>query len=203
MREPDRFSSGSRPAQPGFRVEPARASQGARDTGTFDGAGRPVDATNGWLMVSAAGASVVLPFLPFLPMLPGQILLNNLLYDTSQLAIPTDQVDPEEVGGPRRWDIAFVRRFMLVFGPVSSVFDFLTFAVMLGVFHAGPALFRSGWFVESMARQCLVVFCIRTRRVPFVRSRPSRALLLSPEPACGVAPRTPAGLSIGSTGGCR
>jgi Mg2+-importing ATPase len=127
-------------------------------------------------MFSAAGASA---FLPFLPMLPSQILLNNLLYDTSQLAIPTDGADPEQVARPSRWDIAFVRRFMLVFGPISSLFDFVTFGVMLWVFHAGPALFRSGWFVESLATQTLVVFCIRTRRVPFLRSRPSRPLLLS------------------------
>jgi P-type Mg2+ transporter len=127
-------------------------------------------------MFSAAGASV---FLSFLPMLPSQILLNNLLYDTSQLAIPTDNVDPEEVAQPRRWDVAFVRRFMLVFGPISSIFDFATFAVMLWGFHAGPVLFRSGWFVESLATQSLVIFCIRTRRIPFVRSRPSRPVLLA------------------------
>ncbi len=127
-------------------------------------------------MFSAAGASA---FLSFLPMLPSQILLNNLMYDTSQLAIPTDRVDPEEVERPCRWDISFVRRFMLVFGPISSIFDFATFGVMLWVFDAGPELFRSGWFVESLATQTLVVFCIRTRRVPFMRSRPSRALLLA------------------------
>jgi len=127
-------------------------------------------------MFSAAGASA---FLPFLPMLPSQILLNNLLYDTSQLAIPTDGADPEQVAKPSRWDISFIRRFMLVFGPISSVFDFVTFGVMLWVFHAGPSLFRSGWFVESLATQTLVVLCIRTRRVPFLRSRPSRPLLLS------------------------
>lgn len=127
-------------------------------------------------MVSAAVASL---FLPFLPMLPGQILLNNLLYDSSQLTIPTDNVDDQDVARPRRWDIALVRRFMLTFGPISSIFDFLTFGVMLQVFNADAELFRSGWFVESMATQCLVVFCIRTRRVPFFRSRPSRALLLS------------------------
>lgn len=90
---------------------------------------------------SAAGASI---FLTFLPMLPSQILLNNLLYDSSQLAIPTDEVDPEQVAQPTRWDVGFIRRFMLFFGPVSSIFDFITFGVMLWVFHAGPALFRSG-----------------------------------------------------------
>jgi P-type Mg2+ transporter len=127
-------------------------------------------------MFSAAGASL---FLSFLPMLPSQILLNNLLYDTSQLAIPTDNVDEEQLRRPSHWDIGFVRRFMLAFGPLSSVFDFLTFAVMLGVFHAGPERFRSGWFVESLATQTLVIFAIRTRRSPFFRSRASRPLILS------------------------
>ena len=127
-------------------------------------------------MFSAAGASI---FLTFLPMLPSQILLNNLLYDTSQLAIPTDEVDPEQVAQPTRWDVGFIRRFMLFFGPISSVFDFITFGVMLWVFHAGPALFRSGWFVESLATQTLVIFAIRTRRIPFFRSRPSLPLTLA------------------------
>lgn len=127
-------------------------------------------------MFSAASASAVLSFLP---MLPGQILLNNLLYDTSQLTIPTDHVDPEQLRAPSHWDIGFIRRFMLFFGPISSLFDFLTFAIMLGFFHAGPDLFRSGWFVESLATQTLIIFAIRTRRVPFLRSRPSRPLLIA------------------------
>ncbi|HEX7806724.1 MAG TPA: magnesium-translocating P-type ATPase [Cellulomonas sp.] len=127
-------------------------------------------------MFSAAGASALLTFLP---MLPSQILLNNLLYDTSQLAIPTDHVDPEQLARPAAWDIRFIRRFMLFFGPISSLFDFATFAIMIGVFHAGPAQFRSGWFVESLATQTLVIFAVRTRRVPFFRSRPSVPLLAS------------------------
>ncbi|MEU8975512.1 cation transporting ATPase C-terminal domain-containing protein [Streptomyces monashensis] len=118
-------------------------------------------------------------FLPFLPMLPSQILLNNLLYDTSQLAIPTDEVDEEQVRRPAHWDIAFIRRFMICFGPISSLFDFVTFAVMLGVFHADAAQFHTGWFVESLATQTLVIFAIRTRRIPFWRSRPSLALTLT------------------------
>jgi len=121
-------------------------------------------------MFSAAGASA---FLSFLPMLPSQILLNNLLYDASQLAIPTDHVDSEQLRRPSHWDIGFIRRFMLLFGLISSLFDFVTFAVMLGVFQAGPDLFRTGWFVESLATQTLVIFAVRTRRVPFLRSRPS------------------------------
>jgi Mg2+-importing ATPase len=127
-------------------------------------------------MFSAAGASL---FLSFLPMLPSQILLNNLLYDTSQLTIPTDEVDSDQVAGPTRWDVGFIRKFMIFFGPISSVFDFITFGVMLWGFHAGPALFRSGWFVESLATQTLVIFAIRTRRIPFFRSRPSMPLLLA------------------------
>ncbi len=121
-------------------------------------------------MFSAAAASALLPFLP---MLPSQILLNNLLYDSSQLAIPTDRVDDEQLHAPAHWNVAFIRRFMLIFGPISSLFDFLTFGLMLGVLHAGPGEFRTGWFVESLATQTLIIFAIRTRKVPFIRSRPS------------------------------
>ena len=121
-------------------------------------------------MFSAAVGST---FLPFLPMLPSQILLNNLLYDTSQMAIPTDHVDEEAVRRPSHWDIHFIRQFMMVFGPISSLFDFATFAIMLWGFHAGADVFRSGWFVESLSTQTLVIFVIRTRRIPFLRSRPS------------------------------
>jgi Mg2+-importing ATPase len=127
-------------------------------------------------MASAAGASM---FLPFLPMLPSQILLNNLLYDTGQLAIPTDNVDRDQLLRPSHWDIAFIRRFMVLFGPLSSLFDFLTFGVMLWGFHAGPELFRTGWFVESLATQTLVIFAIRTRVIPFFRSHPSLPLTLA------------------------
>jgi len=123
--------------------------------------------------------TVAAAFLPFLPMLPFQILLNNLLYDASQMAIPTDRVDSEQLARPSHWDIGFIRRFMVRFGPISSVFDFATFVVMLQVFHARAPEFRSGWFVESLATQTLIVFVIRTRRVPFFRSRPSRPLLVS------------------------
>ena len=128
-------------------------------------------------MFSAAGASL---FLTFLPMLPSQILLNNLLYDVGQLAIPTDRVDEEVLARPAAWDIAFVRRFMSVFGPISSIFDFMTFFVMLAILHASHDEFRSGWFVESLATQTLVVFLIRTRRIPFIRSRPSRMMIVIP-----------------------
>lgn len=127
-------------------------------------------------MFSASIASVVLPFLP---MLPGQILLNNLLYDSSQLAIATDHVDAEQLTVPSHWDIGAIRRFMLLFGPISSLFDFATFGLMLFAFQAAPPEFRSGWFIESIATQTLIVFAIRTHRVPFLRSRASVPLTVS------------------------
>ncbi len=123
-------------------------------------------------MLSMAAASL---FLPFLPMLPLQILLNNFLYDLSQVPIPSDRVDATYMLKPKRWNIGFIRRYMLLIGPLSSAYDFLTFAVMLWVFHAGPDLFRTGWFVESLATQTLVIFVIRTADRPWA-SRPSRAL---------------------------
>ncbi|MFO1464254.1 MAG: magnesium-translocating P-type ATPase [bacterium] len=126
-------------------------------------------------MFSMAGATL---FLPFLPMLPVQILLNNLMYDLSEVTIPLDSVDEEELARPHRWDMGFIRRFMWTVGPVSSLFDFLTFWLMLRVFRAGEALFHTGWFLESIATQVLVIFIIRTRRNP-LRSRPNRWLLLS------------------------
>ena len=119
-------------------------------------------------MFSMAGATLILPFLPMLPI---QILLNNLIYNVSEIAIPFDGVDPEAVVGPVKWDIKLIERFMLVFGPVSSIFDFITFYAMLVFFGAGEALFQTGWFIESMTTQTLVVFCIRTRRL-FFRSKP-------------------------------
>jgi Mg2+-importing ATPase len=126
-------------------------------------------------MFSMAGAAL---FLPFLPMLPIQILVNNFLYDLSEVAIPTDQVDHEYVRRPHRWNMRFIRRFMTVIGPVSSVFDFLTFFLLYRVLGAGAALFRTGWFVESLTTQVLVIFVIRTRKSP-LRSRPSRALVIT------------------------
>jgi len=124
-------------------------------------------------MFSMAGASV---FLPFLPMLPTQILLNNFLYDLSQITIPTDNVDDEYLRKPQHWDIHLIRNFMLLIGPISSIFDFLTFYVLLHFFHANEALFHTGWFVESIATQTLVIFVIRTSRNP-LRSRPSWPLM--------------------------
>ncbi len=139
-------------------------------------------------MFSAAAASAVLPFLP---MLPSQILLNNLLYDSSQLAISGDRVDAEQLQKPSHWNIGFIRRFMITFGPISSIFDFATFGLMLWVLHAGPAEFRAGWFIESLATQTLIVFVIRTRRFPFVRSRPSVGLLVSALTVVGIGAYLP------------
>ncbi len=126
-------------------------------------------------MFSMAGATL---FLPFLPLLPVQILLNNLLYDISQVTLPTDEVDPELVARPKKWDMRLVRDFMLIFGPISSLFDYLTFGTLWFVFRAGPELFRTGWFVESLATQVLVIYVIRTARPPWL-SRPSRTLVVS------------------------
>lgn len=120
-------------------------------------------------MFSMAGGAL---FLPFLPMLPTQILLNNMLYDISEIPIPMDNVDEESLKRPRQWDINFVRKFMLIVGPISSIFDFLTFFIMIKVFHAGEALFHTGWFIESLATQVLVIFIIRTRKNP-LKSRPN------------------------------
>lgn len=141
-------------------------------------------------MFSAAAASV---FLPFLPMLPMQILFMNLLYDVANMTLPTDNVDEEYIKKPKRWDIGFVRKYTLFFGPFSSLYDFLTYGIMLFIFIApmhlnlavpGPerdiaaSLFQSGWFVESFWTEVLVIFVIRTRRIPFLTSRPGKWLTL-------------------------
>lgn len=126
-------------------------------------------------MFSAAGASL---FLPFLPMLPMQILFMNLLYDVANMTLPTDVIDVEYKDLPKRWDIDFVRKFTLFFGPFSSLYDFLTYGIMLFIFGAAPALFQSGWFVESFWTEVLVIFVIRTRRIPFITSRPGKWLTI-------------------------
>ncbi|HSC40099.1 MAG TPA: magnesium-translocating P-type ATPase, partial [Chitinophagaceae bacterium] len=129
-------------------------------------------------MLSVVGASA---FLPFLPMLPIQVLTNNLLYDFSQTAIPTDNVDADWLVKPRKWSITEIRRFILFIGPVSSIFDYITFFVLWHFFDAGnnPALFRTGWFVESVFTQTLVIHIIRTGRIPFIQSRASWPLILT------------------------
>lgn len=135
-------------------------------------------------MFSAAGASF---FLPFLPMLPVQILLTNGLYDISQMTIPSDNVDQEYLIKPRHWNIGFIKKYMLFFGPLSSVYDFLTFGVMFYVFNAKDSLFQTGWFIESVATEILVVFVIRTARTPFFTSRPGKWLLITCLGIVGVA----------------
>jgi len=148
-------------------------------------------------MFSVAGASL---FLPFLPMLPIQILLNNLLYDLSESTIPTDRVDDEYISRPRRWDIHFIRNFIVVFGPISSLFDFLTFGILLLVFHATAPLFQTAWFIESIVTQTLIIFIIRTRITPFYRSRPSWQLAFSTAAvvaAALVVPYIPLGAAFG------
>jgi len=148
-------------------------------------------------MVSMAGASLIIPFLP---MLPSQILLNNLLYDASEMTIPTDRVDQEMLRRPAHWDVGMIRRFMAIFGPINSLFDFAIFGVMIWIFHAGVTLFRTGFFVESFLTQTLLIFALRTRRVPFFRSRPSAALALTTLGATAVGAALPFSPLAGSLG---
>jgi Mg2+-importing ATPase len=150
-------------------------------------------------MFSVVGAVM---FLPFLPMLPVQILLNNLIYDVSQVTIPSDKVDDEFIQRPKRWDMKFIKRFMLIFGPISSAFDFLTFFVLFVGFGTAAAVFQTGWFLESLATQTLVIHIIRTRKTPFFGSSPSLALLLSTVGCVAlgwVIPFTPLGRFFGFT----
>jgi P-type Mg2+ transporter len=159
--------------QPGLRVLHQGIGEGRRAFGNVMKYLLMETSSNFGNMLSMAAATA---FLPFLPMLPTQVLLNGLLYNVTQLAIPTDWVDPGYLHKPRRWDIGLIRRFMLVLGPVSSLFDFLTFWVLLALFRADEALFHTGWFVESLATQTLVLFVIRTAGNP-LHSRPSRPLV--------------------------
>ena len=159
-------------------------------------------------MFSVLGASV---FVPFLPMLPIQILANNLLYDISQTAIPTDDVDPDQVDKPRPWDMKQLTRFIVFVGPCSSIFDYTTYLIMLYVFHCwnvstpaaaahSESLFQTGWFVESLLTQTLIIHIIRTNKIPFLQSRPSLPLLLTSLAimAVGVAvPLSPFGRHLG------
>ena len=136
-------------------------------------------------MFSVLGASA---FLPFLPMAPVQVLMNNLFYDFSQTSVATDHIDAEYVEKPRQWDITNIRRFILFIGPISSIFDYATYFAMLYVFDAwhNAALFQTGWFVESLLSQTLIVHVIRTGKIPFVQSKPSLPLLLTTLAICGV-----------------
>jgi len=127
-------------------------------------------------MISMTGASLILPFLPMLPI---QILLNNLLYDISQIAIPSDNIDKEYLMKSRPWNVAYIKKFMLFIGPVSSIFDFATFGVLWFVFHAQQPLFNTGWFLESLCTQTLVIHIIRTGKIPFIESKPSQLLIFT------------------------
>jgi Mg2+-importing ATPase len=161
-------------------------------------------------MFSVLGASV---FVPFLPMRPIQILANNLLYDISQTAIPTDDVDPEQVEKPRPWDMQSLTRFIVFIGPCSSIFDYTTYFMMLYVFHCwnistplaaahSTSLFQTGWFVESLLTQTIIIHIIRTKKIPFLQSRPSWPLMVMSVciMAVGIAlPLTPLGAYLGFT----
>lgn len=136
-------------------------------------------------MFSVLGASI---FLPFLPMLPIQVLTNNLLYDFSQIAIPTDNVDEDYLTVPRKWDIGNIFKFMVFIGPISSIFDYATFFTMLYVFDCwnNPSLFQTGWFVESLLTQTLIIHIIRTAKIPFLQSRASPALITTSLIICAI-----------------
>jgi Mg2+-importing ATPase len=150
-------------------------------------------------MFSVVGGSV---FLPFLPMLPIQILVNNLLYDFSQTTIPSDGVDKEWLKKPRKWTLDSIKRFIFLIGPISSIFDFLTFFAMLYLFNAwaNPALFQTGWFIESLFTQTLIIHVIRTNKIPFLQSSASLQIILSTSLVCliGMAlPYSPIGPALG------
>jgi Mg2+-importing ATPase len=154
-------------------------------------------------MFSVIGASA---FLPFVPMAPIQVLTNNLLYDFSQIPIPTDSVGPEQTAMPRPWHIGEIRKFVLFIGPISSIFDYTTFFVMLYVFGcwdpARASLFQTGWFVESLITQTLVVHVIRTRKIPFIQSRASWPLTLTTLAVMAIAvwlPHSPLAPALGFT----
>jgi Mg2+-importing ATPase len=152
-------------------------------------------------MFSVLGASLLLPFLP---MSPVQVLTNNLLYDFSQTAIPTDNVDEDLIIAPRRWNIGNIFKFMIFVGPISSVFVYATFAMMLLVFHSWsqPSLFQTGWFVESLLTQTLIIHIIRTAKIPFFESRASSALIATTIVICAIGialPFTALGDALGFT----
>ena len=138
-------------------------------------------------MFSMLGASI---FLPFLPMTPIQILLNNFLYDMSQIAIPTDKVDEEYIEKPRPWNIDYIKRYMITIGPISSIFDYVTFGALWFVFGANTiaqqALFHTGWFLESLCTQTLVIYVIRTGKIPFIESTPSKLLIATSLSVIGI-----------------
>jgi len=182
--------------RPGLRVLHEGILEGRRAFGNVTKYLLMGTSSNFGNMISMAAATVVLPFLPMLPL---QVLLNNLLYDLAQLPIPGDRVDPEFIREPRKWDVAAVRRFMLAAGPVSSLFDFVTFAGLIWLFRATEAGFHTGWFVESLVTQTLVLLVIRTAGNPF-RSRPSGWLLGTVAGVCAAAVALPFAPFAGALG---
>ena len=184
--------------QPSLRVLHQGILEGRRASGNLMKYLLMGTSSNFGNMFSMAAASV---FLPFLPMLPTQILLNNFLYDLAQVTIPSDNVDEAYLRRPQRWDMRVIRDFMLFIGPISSIFDFLTFYILLHYFHANERLFHTGWFVESLATQTLVLFVIRTMGNPF-GSRPSRSLMVTTLLVVGIGivlPATPIATLLGFT----
>jgi P-type Mg2+ transporter len=187
--------------QPSLRVLHRGILEGRRASGNMMKYLLMGTSSNFGNMFSMAAASA---FLPFLPMLPTQILLNSVLYDLAQVTIPGDNVDNAYLRRPQRWDMRVIRDFMLLIGPISSIFDFLTFYALLHYFHARESLFRTGWFVESLATQTLVLFVIRTMGSPF-QSRPSRSLTVTTLVIVAIGavlPVTPLGTFLGLRG-CR
>ncbi|HVW85755.1 MAG TPA: magnesium-translocating P-type ATPase, partial [Bryobacteraceae bacterium] len=184
--------------EPGLRILHNGIMEGRRAFGNVTKYLLMGTSSNFGNMFSMAGASL---FLPFLPMLPSQILLNNFLYDLAQVTIPTDNVDEEYLRNPQRWNIGLIRNFMILIGPVSSIFDFLTFYVLLRFFRASEPLFHTGWFAESLATQTLVLFVIRTMKKPW-QSRPSLPLTLTTLAVASTAilfPMLPVAARIGFT----
>jgi P-type Mg2+ transporter len=184
--------------QPSLRVLHRGILEGRRASGNMMKYLLMGTSSNFGNMFSMAAASM---FLPFLPMLPTQILLNSFLYDLAQVTIPGDNVDDAYLRRPQRLDMRVIRDFMVFIGPVSSIFDFLTFYVLLQYFHAADSLFHTGWFVESLATQTLVLFVIRTMGNPF-RSRPSRSLTLTTLAIVAIGavlPATPLATILGFT----
>lgn len=135
-------------------------------------------------MMSVSVASLLFPFLPMLPI---QILLNNLMYDLSQLALPTDHVDEADLKEPKRWDMKYIRKAIITFGPISSFFDFVTFYVLLYILHVSIPTFRTGWFIESLISQSIVILATRTRHIPFWKSRASKYVIISVIATCVAA----------------
>ena len=156
-------------------------------------------------MFSVMGASLILPFLPMLPL---QVLTNNLLYDFSQTAIPTDTVDAEWLVKPRKWELGSLRRYIMYIGPISSIFDYMTFFIMWFVFHCAnnPSLFQTGWFVELIFTQTLIIHVIRTNKIPFIESWASKSLITTSlviVADCGLVDHIAAGEDFGICGFAR